>query len=212
MEKREEEEVKAPKQEEQKNLSNNLHLSQASTNSESGTRRATQTMVFEFVRKMKIEKSQNNNDFFQSSSFNEFFDLDLDWESEERETQTEEFLTRQSSNVSLSRKGSLDPSNVALSYNGSIAAEAIKMMKNNSVEAVAKSYKHRIPVRTLFHWKANGYKKKDKSKGRVTKLSLLEDLVFEWFLWTRSRGSPISDKLVQSKSLRIAKKMQVNFF
>ena len=91
-----------------------------------------------------------------------------------------------------------------VSWNPKFKKQVIEELQEKGTTEVFHDYGEKIPKRTLQYWKANPPKESKESKAQFERL---DDELFEWILVQRSRKNPVTDKLLQDKAVKIAKKL-----
>ena len=92
-------------------------------------------------------------------------------------------LENPSSSLPKSSVETNDSKRVKVSYSNPTKDLAKEMLKTKSLHAVFLMYNRKIPRATLWNWSQELNKSKSKKvQGRKTKLSLLEEELFLWFI------------------------------
>ena len=82
-----------------------------------------------------------------------------------------------------------EPSKIKVNWKDDLVQDIVNLSKSMSANQIYSHYKFKIPLRTIFRWISKGLAcKNHKKKGKRTQLKPLELLLFEWFLWQRTRG------------------------
>lgn len=94
---------------------------------------------------------------------------------------------------------------VKVSYSNSLKTRVIESLKTHTLHTVYLLNKRRIPTTTLSTWKASLQvpTKKKGTQGRKTKLRILEEELFSWFLMYRARKIVVADHMFQKKAKKI---------
>lgn len=115
---------------------------------------------------------------------------------------------------SNSNKNNQPSVKLKLSYTDRTRNEISPLFISKSVEQIYIDLKGRIPLRTLYAWKArrneNGTISNKKGGGQRTKLYPVEQVLFEWFLWKRAEGQIMEDRILHNKMLRLCNSLAVS--
>jgi len=94
---------------------------------------------------------------------------------------------------------------VKASYSTVLKNTVKKYMLEHSLLNTFLFFNRKIPKSTLWDWKNHGKEAARTKQGRKTLLILLEEELFNWFLWKRSRQILISTNVLAKKALKICK-------
>eukprot|EP01022_Parablepharisma_sp_SALTPOND_P000666 TRINITY_DN1039_c1_g1_i1.p1 TRINITY_DN1039_c1_g1~~TRINITY_DN1039_c1_g1_i1.p1 ORF type:complete len:633 (+),score=65.21 TRINITY_DN1039_c1_g1_i1:444-2342(+) len=105
---------------------------------------------------------------------------------------------------------------IRISYTPEQKKKIYQLLNSRSVEDVFQLLNEKIPLKTLYKWDANRKKgnppTNKKRGGKKIQHPELEEALYNWFIFQRARKIPVTDKLLQSAALKIAKELRIENF
>jgi len=187
-----------------------------------------ENLIENAVARMKIEKpakleltSEKPNDLLQEHEEKEEIQRNSSGVNEQDdlcEKQGSEIILEESENSACVQHPKNENSDVKIRIRYTIQQKEKvgSLLECYSVDKVHSMLHEKISSSTLYKWQEKIFKgeslEQAKGQGKKPMYSQIEHELFEWFLFERAKKIPISTKLLQAKSLEIAKELNITAF